>query len=448
MEYLNSKISLISQSGIRYIGILHDINSKDSTISLKNVRSYGTEGRKGNPREEIPASENIFEYIVFRGSDVKDLRIEEPAPPKSVPQMPNDPAILRITEPQLHQSQQGYSFSNQTYQNIPKYSSYQGYNTSPNLQIGASPAYYDNVSGISEHSVNQNHSSKQSLHIPLTQVPSSITSDPRLCSLSMAQNKTEADPNHSSTKISKSEPITLAMPLPTRAKAPVAHQTSVKQNGATNLKNTASPVSLSKGQSSTVSTANSETHPDIQNITTEMSKLSTKRTEPRNFRLHNSGNYLMQQRHGRRRNNDHGYLQNFSNTVEAPEEEFNFTLWNAKFKKDVLKSSNKQDTDDSNNSSIPSKENYYDSRKSFFDNISCENKERIENKEKGNSRIRRDQERSQNMETFGQARLQTKKQGKGRGRGGFYGGYQGHKYKNGNKNQRTVNGESVQQIQT
>ncbi|KAG4304166.1 hypothetical protein PORY_002347 [Pneumocystis oryctolagi] len=74
MEYLNSKISLISRSDIRYTGILHDINSKDSTISLQNVRSFGTEGRKGNPKEEIPPSDNVFEYIVFRGSDVKDLK--------------------------------------------------------------------------------------------------------------------------------------------------------------------------------------------------------------------------------------------------------------------------------------------------------------------------------------------------------------------------------------
>ncbi|EMR09247.1 hypothetical protein PNEG_02581 [Pneumocystis murina B123] len=443
MEYLNSKISLISQSGIRYIGILHDINSKDSTISLKNVRSYGTEGRKGNPREEIPASDNIFEYIVFRGSDVKDLKIEEPAPPRSVVQMPNDPAILRMTEPQLHQSQ-GYSFSNQPYQNISKYSSYQGYNTSQNIQTGASPAYYDNVSGISEHSVNSNHSSKQPLHIPLTQVPSSVATDSRLCSLSMSQNKAEINTNNLSTKISKNEPIALAMPLPARTKAPTAHQTPVKQNGATNLKNISSPTSLSKAQLSVVSTTNTETCPEIQNITTEISRLSTERTESRSFRSHSSGNYLMQQRHGKRRSNGYSYPQNVSNIVEAPEEEFNFTLWNAKFKKDVLKSLNKQDTDDPNNSAIPSKENYYDSRKSFFDNISCENKERIENKEKGNSRARRDQERSQNMETFGQTRLQTKRQGKGRGRGGFYGGYQGHKYKNSNKNQRIVNGESTQ----
>ncbi|RUO95994.1 Lsm14 N-terminal, partial [Jimgerdemannia flammicorona] len=72
--YIGSKISLISRSDIRYVGILHNINSQDSTVALEQVRSYGTEGRRGNPAEEIPQSDNVFEYIVFRGSDVKDLQ--------------------------------------------------------------------------------------------------------------------------------------------------------------------------------------------------------------------------------------------------------------------------------------------------------------------------------------------------------------------------------------
>lgn len=47
----------------------------------------------------VPASDNIYEYIVFRGSDVKDLRIEEAAPPKEnkPPQVPDDPAILGVS---------------------------------------------------------------------------------------------------------------------------------------------------------------------------------------------------------------------------------------------------------------------------------------------------------------------------------------------------------------
>ncbi|KAF4631787.1 hypothetical protein G7Y89_g6342 [Cudoniella acicularis] len=95
-EFLGARISLVSRSDIRYVGTLHEINSESSTVALENVSSFGTEGRKGNPDEEIPPSDSVYEYIVFRGSDVKDLRIEEAPAPKEnkPPQVPNDPAIL------------------------------------------------------------------------------------------------------------------------------------------------------------------------------------------------------------------------------------------------------------------------------------------------------------------------------------------------------------------
>ncbi|RFU33366.1 hypothetical protein B7463_g2944, partial [Scytalidium lignicola] len=95
-EFIGSRISLVSRSDIRYVGTLHEINSETSTVALENVTSFGTEGRKANPDDEIPPSDSVYEYIVFRGSDVKDLRIEEAPAPKETkpPQVPNDPAIL------------------------------------------------------------------------------------------------------------------------------------------------------------------------------------------------------------------------------------------------------------------------------------------------------------------------------------------------------------------
>jgi protein LSM14 len=88
---------LISRSDIRYVGTLAQINSDDSTVSLENVRSFGTEGRTA---EDVPPSDQIYEYIVFRGTDVKDLRIEEgPGPVKEnkPPAVPNDPAIVGVS---------------------------------------------------------------------------------------------------------------------------------------------------------------------------------------------------------------------------------------------------------------------------------------------------------------------------------------------------------------
>jgi protein LSM14 len=82
-----------------YCGTLHEINSEKSTVALENVLSYGTEGRRGNPDEEIAPSDTPYEYIVFRGSDVKDLRIEEGSKETKPPQppVPNDPAILGVS---------------------------------------------------------------------------------------------------------------------------------------------------------------------------------------------------------------------------------------------------------------------------------------------------------------------------------------------------------------
>ncbi|KAI9318241.1 Lsm14 N-terminal, partial [Dichotomocladium elegans] len=89
---------LISNSDIRYVGRLHSLNAEESTVALEQVRSFGTEGRRGKPEEEIPPSDNVFDFVMFRGSDIKDLQVHEgpakPAPPPPPPNIPNDPAIL------------------------------------------------------------------------------------------------------------------------------------------------------------------------------------------------------------------------------------------------------------------------------------------------------------------------------------------------------------------
>ncbi|KAE8350513.1 Scd6-like Sm domain-containing protein [Aspergillus coremiiformis] len=94
---IGQRFNLISKSDIRYVGTLHEINPEASTIALENVVSFGTEGRRGNPAEEIPPSASIYEYIVFRGSDVKDISVAEDKKDDATPeppQVPDDPAIL------------------------------------------------------------------------------------------------------------------------------------------------------------------------------------------------------------------------------------------------------------------------------------------------------------------------------------------------------------------
>ncbi|KRZ84248.1 Protein LSM14 -like protein A [Trichinella sp. T8] len=95
---LGSKISLISKSEIRYEGILYTVDPEQSSIALAKVRSFGTEDR---PAEQVvPPRNEVYEYIIFRASDIKDLMVRETPQPAPVvcAGLHYDPAILSVSK--------------------------------------------------------------------------------------------------------------------------------------------------------------------------------------------------------------------------------------------------------------------------------------------------------------------------------------------------------------
>lgn len=98
---IGSRIHLTSNSEIRYEGLLHNIDIEANTVSLTNVRVFGTEGRK-NGVDEVPPSDECFEIIVFRGSDIKDLTLFDKEPLE-------DPAIVRAERQQHSDPSSSYS---------------------------------------------------------------------------------------------------------------------------------------------------------------------------------------------------------------------------------------------------------------------------------------------------------------------------------------------------
>lgn len=61
-----------------------------------SVRSFGTEDR---PTEmPVPARDEVYEYIIFRGTDIKKIEVCE-APKQPMVAIHNDPAIVQVIIP-------------------------------------------------------------------------------------------------------------------------------------------------------------------------------------------------------------------------------------------------------------------------------------------------------------------------------------------------------------
>ncbi|XP_034027402.1 protein LSM14 homolog B [Thalassophryne amazonica] len=89
--YIGCRIGLISKAQNRYEGILYTIDKVNSTVVLAKVKCLGTEGRPTD--RPTPPRDDVYDYITFRGSDIKDIVLCEPL--RSHSGLPPDPAIIQ-----------------------------------------------------------------------------------------------------------------------------------------------------------------------------------------------------------------------------------------------------------------------------------------------------------------------------------------------------------------
>jgi hypothetical protein len=58
-DIIGSYLSLITKAESRYEGTLFEVDRQNKTMSLKNVKNFGTEGRR-NGENELPKSDSII----------------------------------------------------------------------------------------------------------------------------------------------------------------------------------------------------------------------------------------------------------------------------------------------------------------------------------------------------------------------------------------------------
>ncbi|KAJ1560818.1 hypothetical protein HK096_007093, partial [Nowakowskiella sp. JEL0078] len=546
LSYVGSGISLLSNSLVRYVGVLHSVNPQESTVSLANVRSYGTEGRR--PGEEIMPIEQIYDMIVFRGSDIKDLHVIAAQPGPAVPPPPqplNDPAIISSQTQRF-----GAQNTGPNSYGPPQFPTYPHSNPNfPGYPPGVNP-YMNNMMqqhafALQQQQIQmQNQSQQQKLWPPgfaPTQNLPVITSGPEV--------PTESVPVVSQTSTGATNIIVTTSPLPTKnvpitstpstevqaseqkqqvLKSTVSQSTAPQQpqqqqeqpkienNTPTTRKSTIPQKEIqisketivpSKSEKLNTSTAprkeivekvvdfnsipKSPERKDNYKNNSNISNGGSSRTNNRNRGGQNHQNYQPTQNfqnnsyrndrtnnverqpgfgghlafnnnrgnirggngggRGGRRGNYSTPSTGFKPRIPVPESDFDFESMNAKFNKAELGKDN-DEVDEPDNHALSSggesdDNGFYNKSISFFDNISCEIKDRSEG-ERVDRRARQFEERRLNLETFGQVSIEGRNgywRG-GRGSGGYYGRGRGRGANRGGNRIWNVNQGQVQPV--
>jgi len=94
--YIGAPVTLISSLDVRYEGVLFTIDPNESTVALQNVKCLGTEDRQPPGEKSIPKSDTVYEFIIFRGENIKSISLLEKNEAKEDrPPIP-DPSILKV----------------------------------------------------------------------------------------------------------------------------------------------------------------------------------------------------------------------------------------------------------------------------------------------------------------------------------------------------------------